>query len=95
MEGGYHALCWCDMKAKMLNYEDDSEKDDEDDEANGADERDNRQYNDVPLGGSNTLTPTDSSHFTSSSAASSSSSISKLRRPSIFSPSSVSILFPL
>ncbi|KAI9176412.1 hypothetical protein LWI28_002477 [Acer negundo] len=52
MEGGNHALGWCDMEAEMLNYEGDSEKDDKDDEndeANGVDEGDNRQYNDVPL----------------------------------------------
>ncbi|KAK3193482.1 hypothetical protein Dsin_024792 [Dipteronia sinensis] len=51
MECGYHALGWCDMDVEMLNYEGDSEKDDdkndEADEANEDGEGDNRQYNKV------------------------------------------------
>ncbi|KAK3185130.1 hypothetical protein Dsin_032416 [Dipteronia sinensis] len=46
MEGGYVALGWCDMEAKKLNYEGDSEQDDEADEDC---EGDNTQYNEVPI----------------------------------------------
>ncbi|KAK2643578.1 hypothetical protein Ddye_025341 [Dipteronia dyeriana] len=35
MEGGYQALGWCDLEAGMLNYEGDSEKDDDKDVEDG------------------------------------------------------------
>ncbi|KAK2648151.1 hypothetical protein Ddye_015640 [Dipteronia dyeriana] len=62
-QGGYQALGWCDFEADMLNYDGDSEKDDDKDGEDGEDGKDgdgegdgrqaneeqNRQYDKVPV----------------------------------------------
>ncbi|KAK2651859.1 hypothetical protein Ddye_011715 [Dipteronia dyeriana] len=60
VEGGYQPLGWCDFEANMLNYDGDSEKDDDKDGEDGEDgecegegrqanEGQNRQYDRVPV----------------------------------------------
>ncbi|KAK3184973.1 hypothetical protein Dsin_032259 [Dipteronia sinensis] len=50
VEGRYEPLGWYDMEAEQLNYEGDSEQDDDkDNEADEDCERDNTQYNEVSI----------------------------------------------
>ncbi|TXG56831.1 hypothetical protein EZV62_018144 [Acer yangbiense] len=47
VEGGYKPLGWCDMEAEQLNYESDSEKDD--DRYDEDCDEDNTQFREVPI----------------------------------------------